>query len=41
MGPEANRELLRYFANRHVWYVDHGGIAMILPYSTSNRLNLP
>ena len=35
MGPEANLELLRYFANRHVWYVNHGGLSIPQPYSAS------
>jgi hypothetical protein len=41
MGSEANQELLCYFAKRHVWYVDHGGASMILPYSTSSPLEHP
>jgi hypothetical protein len=35
MGPEANQELLRYFATRHVWYVDHSGGTPLTPYDPS------
>jgi hypothetical protein len=35
MGPEANRELLRYFANRQVWYVDRTSGSLVVPYTTS------
>ena len=41
MGPAANQELLRYFANRHVWYVNHAGPSMILPYSTTGPAQHP
>ncbi len=41
MGPGANQELLRYFANRHIWYVDHDGASMIVPYSSSSPLDQP
>jgi len=41
MGDEANQPLLRYFAGRKVWYVDHSAAPVLLPYSTVLALNDP
>ena len=41
MGPVANQELLRYFANRRVWYVDRSSGSVIMPYATSIALTHP
>jgi hypothetical protein len=41
MGPQANQELLRYYASRHVWYVDRNAGSVIMPYSTATALSHP
>jgi len=41
MGPAENQELLRYFANRRVWYVDRSSGSMIAPYNSSIALSNP
>jgi hypothetical protein len=33
MGPQANQELLHYYPNRQVWYIDHSG-GPVVPYAT-------
>ncbi len=33
MGPEANQELLRYFASRRIWYVDRNSGSLLVPYT--------
>lgn len=33
MGPEANQELVRYFHNRRIWYVDRNAGAILQPYT--------
>jgi hypothetical protein len=33
MGAEANQELLDYFRNRRIWYVDRAGGAILQPYT--------
>jgi TM2 domain-containing membrane protein YozV len=37
MGPEANQELLRYFRNRQVWYVDRNSGALLEPYTYTTQ----
>ena len=37
MGPQANQELLRYFASRHIWYVDRNAGALLVPYTYTTR----
>ncbi|MGC2209585.1 MAG: hypothetical protein WA532_05675 [Candidatus Korobacteraceae bacterium] len=39
MGPAANQELLRYYATRHVWYVDRSSGSTLTPYSNSIASN--
>ncbi len=39
MGPAENQELLRYYANRRVWYVDRSSGSMLTPYSNSIASN--
>jgi hypothetical protein len=34
MGPAENQELLRYYANRRVWYVDRSSGSTLTPYSS-------
>jgi hypothetical protein len=41
MGPQANQELLRYYADRHVWYVDRSSGSLVLPYATAMALSHP
>jgi hypothetical protein len=41
MGPEANQELLRYYANRNVWYVDRTGGSLVIPYAAALSLSDP
>ena len=33
MGPQANQELLHYYPNRQVWYIDHSS-GPVVPYAT-------
>ncbi len=33
MGPEANQELVRYFASRRIWYVDRNAGSLLVPYT--------
>jgi hypothetical protein len=41
MGVQANQELLRYFANRRIWYVDRSSGSMMMPYATAMALTHP
>jgi hypothetical protein len=41
MGFQANQELLRYYPNRQVWYVDRGSGATAMPYSSFLALTHP
>jgi hypothetical protein len=41
MGREANEELLRYYPNRQVWYVDRGANSLPVPYSLYLSLTHP
>ena len=41
MGREKNQELLRYYANRQVWFADRGDGAVIEPYATYLSLTHP
>jgi len=41
MGTQANQELLRYFANRRVWYVDRSSGSVVVPYAMSMALTHP
>jgi hypothetical protein len=41
MGPEANQELLRYYASRQVWYVDRSTGSVLVPYATALSLSDP
>jgi len=42
MGEEANKELLHYYSNRQIWYVDRGdGIATPVPYIFAMALKDP
>jgi hypothetical protein len=41
MGPDGNRDLLRYFATRQVWYVDRSNGSVLMPYQTALAINDP
>jgi hypothetical protein len=41
MGREKNQELLRYYANRQVWFADRGDGAVIEPYAIYLSLTHP
>jgi hypothetical protein len=41
MGRQANQELLNYFPNRRIWYVDRSSGSVIMPYATSIALSHP
>lgn len=41
MGEEANKELLRYYPNRQVWYVDRGSNSVAVPYATVLAMRHP
>jgi len=41
MGPIANAELLRYYGNRQIWYVDRSSGSVLLPYATALALQHP
>ncbi len=41
MGPQANQELLRYFANRRIWYVDRSSGSVLMPYASALELEHP
>ena len=41
MGPEANQELLRYYADRRIWYVDRSSGSVLMPYATALLLEHP
>jgi hypothetical protein len=41
MGPEANQELLRYYAARHLWYVDRSSGSILQPYATAIAMTHP
>jgi hypothetical protein len=39
MGPQANEELLRYYAKRRIWYVDRSSGSVLMPYATALSLD--
>jgi hypothetical protein len=41
MGRQANQELLNYFPNRRIWYVDRSSGSVIMPYATAIALSHP
>jgi hypothetical protein len=41
MGQDANQELLRYYPNRQVWYVDRGADSILMPYDNWIALSHP
>jgi hypothetical protein len=41
MGRDANQELLRYYPNRQVWYVDRGSSPLLVPYAAFLTMTAP
>jgi hypothetical protein len=41
MGDEANKELLRYYPNRQIWYVDRSGNSLPVPYASVLAMRYP
>ena len=41
MGPQANQELLRYYADRRIWYVDRSSGSVLMPYASALLLEHP